>query len=394
MDRQILKETLTAWGMRVVEAESAEAGLEALEKARAQQEPFSFLLVDAQMPNVDGFTLVQWIRERQSFAGTTIMMLSSAGRPGERERCRQLGMNAYLTKPVKQSDLLSILSFAAGALTKSLATLEKPRARRILDVDGNQLRILLAEDNLTNQVVASQLLRNWDCAVTTVRNGRAALEAWSQQAFDVVLMDVQMPEMDGLSATRAIRDREKATGERTPIIAMTAHVLKGDRERCLEAGMDGYISKPIRAEKLLQSIQTMAGKKLRATAQTSKPPRPKAGPGVNEPSLAIHSHAHARLDPEVAQAFLEEGPQLLEQAQRALDEGNASALAGAAHALRGAAAQIGAPAVVDAAAVVETMARNGDLRQSSQVLERLRLEMDLTIANLLSLETTASSQGD
>jgi len=303
-------------------------------------------------------------------------------------------MNAYLTKPVKQSDLLSVISFAAGALAQSVPILEKPKAQRILNAEGNQLKVLLAEDNLTNQIVASQLLRNWNCDVTTARNGHAALEAWSQQAFDVVLMDVQMPEMDGLTATRAIRDREKATGKRTPIVAMTAHVLKGDRERCLEAGMDGYISKPIRAERLLQSIQAIAGRNLRKTGQPSKSQQPTTAAGGRGTSPAAHSGTHAALDPEVAQAFLEEGPHLLEQIRHAVAGGNASALAGAAHALRGAAAQIGAPGIVDAASILETMGRNGDLRQSAQVFERLRLEMDMFISSVLSLHTTASPLGD
>jgi two-component system sensor histidine kinase/response regulator len=385
VNRRILHETLTTWGMQVVQTDSASEGLKALEKAYAQHEPISLLLVDALMPDMDGYAMIQYIRDHHNFTGTAIMMLSSASRPGERERCRQLGINAYLTKPVKQSDLLSVISFAAGALARPSTARKKTEAQKISDANGKQLHVLLAEDNRTNQLVASQMLRNWDCAVTAVRNGRAALEASAQQIFDIILMDVQMPEMDGLTATREIREREKMTGQHAPIVAMTAHVLKGDRERCLAAGMDGYISKPIRAEKLLQAIQTVAGNKLSPTALPSQPPRSTAMTEVNRDGL----------NPEVVQAFLEEGPQLLDQIERALTENNAAVLAGAAHALRGAAAHVEAVTVVDAAGVLETMGRNGNLSQSSLTFDRLRLGLNDTISSLQSLLTaTTASQAD
>jgi two-component system, sensor histidine kinase and response regulator len=246
--------------------------------------------------------------------------------------------------------------------------------------DGKRLEVLLVEDNLTNQAVALLRLKQWGCAVTSVRNGRQAVEACSARSFDVVLMDVQMPEMDGLTATRLIREKERNARVRTPIIAMTAHAMAGDRERCLEAGMDGYIPKPISRDKLLQSIQAVVGNKLQpcAGAAQARPPKPIAD--RNQPCLSDRCYGDNDLEYEIMQAFLEEAPHLMKRMERALAEEDPVAVSDHAHALKGAAAQIGAAAVVEAADALERIGRAGDLRKSKQIFERLLQETDRLIS--------------
>jgi two-component system sensor histidine kinase/response regulator len=231
------------------------SALAALEQA---SEPFAVLLLDAQMPEMDGFTLAERIRQHPEWKGVIIMMLSSQGGPENSARCRALGVTACLTKPIKQADLRQALlkalgkpSPVAGVPRRAAPVPASPRRPQ------RRLRILLAEDNLVNQRFASRLLEKSGHTVVAVNNGREALTALDQQAFDLVLMDVQMPEMDGLETTAALREREKGTGRHLPIIAMTAYALKGDRERCLEAGMDGYIAKPVRIAELLKTIEEL-----------------------------------------------------------------------------------------------------------------------------------------
>jgi two-component system, sensor histidine kinase and response regulator len=261
-------------------------------------------------------------------------------------------------------------------LPVSLERASPPVIRDKRDNDCKQLEVLLVEDNLTNQAVALLRLKEWGCAVTSVRNGRQAVEACSERSFDVVLMDVQMPEMDGLTATRLIREKERIARMRTPIIAMTAHAMAGDRERCLEAGMDGYIAKPINRDKLFQSIQAVVGNKLQPStgAAQARPPKPSAD--RNQPCPSDRCYGDNDLEYEIMQAFLEEAPQLMKRMERALAEEDPAALSDSAHALKGAAAQIGAAAVVEAANALEKIGRAGDLGKSKQIFVRLAEETD------------------
>ncbi len=207
------------------------------------------------MPEMDGFTLAEQIQRRPELAGATIMMLTSAGRMGDAARCRELGISAYLVKPIRQEELLEaiclVLQKSQPKKTHKLVT------RHTLREERHRLRILLAEDNRVNQTLAARLLQKRGHAVTIVEDGKAALAALEAGSFDLVLMDVQMPEMDGLEATAAIRGMERSAGGHIPIIAMTAHALVGDQERCLAAGMDGYISKPIRTSQLFATIESL-----------------------------------------------------------------------------------------------------------------------------------------
>jgi PAS domain S-box-containing protein len=251
-NRRILEEVLNGWRMRPTLCPAAPAALAELRRAADAGTPYPLVLLDAHMPDMDGFMLAAQIHQTPGLAGTTLVMLTSAGRPEDIARCRELGIGAYLLKPVKQSDLLATVLAALDGSRRggSTAPAESLRA----GPTSRMLRVLLAEDNVINQKLGVRLLEKHGHVVVVVNNGREVIQALAREPFDLVLMDVQMPEMDGLEATAQIRQHEQAGGRRLPILAMTAHAMKGDRERCLEAGMDGYIAKPIQPRELYDAI--------------------------------------------------------------------------------------------------------------------------------------------
>jgi CheY-like chemotaxis protein len=212
------------------------------------------MLLDQQMSGMDGFAVAERIRKQPKLISTTIMMLSSGGRRGDASRCRKLGIAAYLFKPFKQSELLEAMLIALGYQGAEIA---KPPliTRHTLREGRKTLAVLVAEDDPVNQRLAVRLLEKRGHTVQAATNGQKALEALEKHSFDLVLMDVQMPEVDGFQATAAIREREKTTGRHLRIIAMTARAMDGDREKCLAAGMDGYVSKPIQGSELLAVIE-------------------------------------------------------------------------------------------------------------------------------------------
>src|SRR5713226_5495052 len=204
------------------------------------------------MPEMDGFTLAERIKKDPELVGATIMMLTSAGHLGDAARCQELGISAYLVKPIRQGELLEAICNVLNPATQKKAPLV---TRHTLRETRNRSRILLTEDNAVNQMLAVRLLEKRGYLVSVAGNGREALAALEKEDFDLVLMDVQMPEMDGFEATAAIRERERATGDRLPIVAMTAHAMKGDEGRCLAAGMDGYLTKPISPKSLFDTLE-------------------------------------------------------------------------------------------------------------------------------------------
>jgi len=244
--------------------------LMAMYHAREMGDPFALVLLDCHMPEMDGFTLAAEIKRRPGLASTTIIMLTSAGQTSDGVRCRELGVAACLTKPVRQSELLNAIILT---LNKALTVATRPARTVHPAAERNKgLRILLAEDNAVNQRLAIRLLEKQGHTVVVANNGREAVSAFERERFNLILMDVQMPEMSGFEATAAIREREQATGAHLPIIAMTAHAMTGDRERCLEAGMDSYISKPIQANELFKLIAELApmAKEMAASAQSNE----------------------------------------------------------------------------------------------------------------------------
>jgi two-component system sensor histidine kinase/response regulator len=251
-NRRVFLETLRRWEMAPEAVGSGPEALTRLQQAYDLGTPFRLVLADVNMPDSDGYALVEEIRQSRDFAEVAVIMATSATLGKDVERCRQLGITAHLTKPVRQSDLRAaiLVGLGRGPSDQPGARLHDRRRQR-----RRNLRILVAEDNLVNQKLATRLLEKAGHMVVVAGNGRRALEALESADFDLVLMDVQMPEMDGLDAAAAIRKREQRTREHQPIIAMTAHAMKGDRERCMAAGMDGYVTKPIRPEDLWQAIE-------------------------------------------------------------------------------------------------------------------------------------------
>jgi CheY-like chemotaxis protein len=254
--RRVLENMLERWKMKPVLAASGREAAVALRNAERSGAPFGLLLIDAHMPDMNGFALAEEIRRQVNLSRTAIMMLTSAAQRGDAARCRELGVGAYLIKPIVESQLLDAIRNLLGTKAEPDGSL-LPAARHSLPERARELDVLLAEDNAVNQKLATRLLESQGHTVTLAANGRDALALLEQRDFDLVLMDVSMPEIAGFQATAAIRARENSAGAHTPIIAMTAHAMTGDRERCLAAGMDGYVSKPIRAQELLDSIQSV-----------------------------------------------------------------------------------------------------------------------------------------
>jgi len=262
-NRRILCAMTRGWGMKPSPAASGAAALAAIETAQQTGDHFRVILIDGQMPVMDGFELAEKMRlvikPNTGAPEAKILMLTSGGQPGERNRCRQVGVSTYLLKPVLKADLLAAI--LAALSRPQTETEESPPlvARRSRRASAPKLRILVAEDNPVNQMVIIRLLQKMGHTTVLAQNGKEAVGLASTQKFDLVFMDVQMPEMDGLAATAAIRESEKNSGNRLPIFAVTAHAMKGDRERCLAAGMDGYITKPVRFSDIGQSLAGMAG---------------------------------------------------------------------------------------------------------------------------------------
>jgi PAS domain S-box-containing protein len=256
---KMLKEVLTSWRMRPTAMSSGRSAVTALERALARGAPFRLVLLDALMPDLDGFAAAELIKGNPDLAGAAIMMLSSGGRSGDAARCRELGVASYVRKPIGQSELLDAIMTALG--TAPTEALESSRNRTVNVTPGpHALRILVAEDNKVNQAVVSAMLRKRGHNVVLAGDGRQALAMLDTLTVDLVFMDIQMPEMDGFAASATIREREKVTGHHIPIVALTAHAMQGDRERILEAGMDDYLSKPIQPEELDRIVNGWAAR--------------------------------------------------------------------------------------------------------------------------------------
>jgi CheY-like chemotaxis protein len=264
LNRCILKRLLSGWGMLSTEADGGQAALIALQEAKEAGKPFSILLTDANMPEMDGFKLAEQVKQDPNLAGATVLMLTSGGQYGDSARCRELAVAAYLTKPVGRSELRAAITRGLGAREFSNARRGECVVRRTSESDGivGPLQILVVEDNPMNRKLAVLLLEQAGHRVTVVGNGRTALDALDKQGFDLVLMDVQMPDMDGFEATNAIREREAKEGGHIPVVAMTAYAMKDDRERCLKAGMDDYMSKPIRSAELFEVIDRVCRRSI------------------------------------------------------------------------------------------------------------------------------------
>ena len=378
VNRRVLHDLLVRWRMRPTVVDSGAAALRALADENAAGRPFALVLLDANMPEMDGFEVARRIRDEATLAGATIMMLSSSGQYDESNRCLEAGIASYLTKPVDQRELLGAIGRALSREPSQRAAL--PSSMLPAELPERRLHVLLAEDNAVNQRLAASLLQRRGHRVTIAANGREALDAVKRQAYDVVLMDVQMPEMGGFEATAAIRARERAAnGARLPIIAMTAHAMKGDRERCLAAGMDEYLTKPLDPRQLCQLVESLAG----------APPRASDGAPfmlVPEPVLA-RVGGDRELLAEISRLFVDDAPRHLERIRRALDARDGESLRRAAHGLKGAAANFDAEGVVNAARTLEEIGRTARFDNHEAAWRDLAAETDRLISILRTVAT-------
>jgi CheY-like chemotaxis protein len=367
VNRRILQEQVTRWGMRPTAVASGPAAVEALAQAAAGGEPFGLVLLDANMPDQDGFWVAEQIAAHPELIGLTIMMLTSSGQYGDASRCRALHIAAYLTKPVNASDLLdAVCRVVAAAKPATVAQATAPPV--VAGVTGTVIRsarVLVAEDNLVNQLVAVGLLTRRGHTVTVANNGREALAALARDPFDVVLMDVQMPEMGGFEATTLIRLRERESGGHQRIVAMTAHAMTGDRERCLAAGMDDYLSKPIDARTLFAVVEAGESSAARAPARA-------AASADREPVPA--RLGDRALDAGVRSAFLEFCPIGVSAIKAAIDANDADALRATAHALQAAAANLSAGALSAAAETLERLGAESRLKPAEAAWRQLSVE--------------------
>ena len=360
-NRRILEEVLGNWGMRPLAVDGGEAALAALGRAAAAGKPFPLVLLDAHMPGMDGFTLAERVRCGPGSARTLMVMLTSAGHPEDVARCRDLGIDVYLMKPVKQSELFSALLAALGQTEPDAPAGPRPTApagRR-----RPPLHVLLAEDNPVNQKLALRLLEKRGHTVVLAGDGKEALAALTRRPFDLVLMDVQMPDMDGFEAAKRIRREEAGTGRHVPILAMTAYAMKGDRERCLAAGMDDYVTKPIQPAELFETIDRLlppggaAPEELPAEPPSEAPDRVEALRRVGDDVGLLR---------ELAGLFLDSYQQQLDELRTALVGCDGPAVQRLAHTLKGAVGVFGARFAFEAALRLEATARAGDLTAAEQ----------------------------
>jgi PAS domain S-box-containing protein len=384
-NRRILEEVLTNWHMRPVAADGSAAALAALEKAVAESHPFKVILLDAHMPGMEGFGLAERIKQNPQCRGIKLIMLTSAGQPEDVSRCQTLGIAAYLTKPVKQSELFDVIVSVLSPREQQPSV--RSRSRRT-SRSTRRLKVLLAEDNAINQMLATRILENLGHRATVVSNGREALSAARAGRFDLVVMDVQMPDMDGFEATAAIRKLEKTTGKHLPIIAMTAHAMKGDRERCLAAGMDAYVSKPIRVGDLEKAItQTIAAKEPSRAGTASAAEECI----IDEAAILSGMDGNRKLLRDVTRIFVADYPKQLTEIKVAIQMGDAERLRRAAHTLKGSVGNFAAKRAFEAASQLELLGKKGNVHAAQGACAALEGELSLLSRELKKL--TVSSRG-
>jgi CheY-like chemotaxis protein/HPt (histidine-containing phosphotransfer) domain-containing protein len=374
-NRRILEEVLQRWQMKPTAVDSGWLAFKALEGAEARGEPFNLLLLDCQMPEMDGFTVAERIRANAGLTQPVMIMVSSCTRKGDAARARAVGIACHLNKPLKQSELRDAICRVLGQEVMPAEAAEADAPVRVpFEKPGRALRVLLAEDNVVNQKLAVRLLQRRGHAVSIATDGREVLKALDQEKFDLILMDVQMPNMSGFECAGSIRQVEKLSGGHMPIIAMTAHAMAGDRDRCLEAGMDDYVCKPIRPEALFEAIdRVMAG------VAPAAPAAPAAVPNV---TLVFDvATALARIDEdrdlliEVTGLFRRDCPQMMAGCRDAIARDDAQHLEREAHKLKGALGAFCAQPAYEAAAQLETIGRAGDLTRAAEACTLLEAEL-------------------
>ncbi len=374
----ILEKIVTSWGMEPIAVHTAAEALEVLEAWDATSNPLPTVITDVQMPETDGYMLVERIRANAAISDAVVIVLTSGSRPEDVAKCRELGIAAHITKPAKPSDLLSALLRRGDPSSEHEAASHVDRHLTPEDAAGSPierpLRVLLVEDGIANQKLAKGMLERWGHTVEIAENGAVGVEMYQRKQFDLILMDVQMPVMDGLEATVRIREIESSRDTRIPIIAMTAHALVGDRERCLESGMDEYVSKPIRKQLLAETIQSFFGG---TDSVTTSPDAPSSAGQIGTDSIDMtaaletmegdHEILHA-----VVQAFVDEAPTLLQLLDDGMETGNEKDVTRAAHTLKGNFRILRLTEHEQRWGVVEELAWNGRFEEIGDAIERAR----------------------
>jgi PAS domain S-box-containing protein len=366
-NRRILEEMLASWRMKPTAVTDAASAMAALRRGAAGGARFDVVITDAQMPDVDGFMLARRIKQDRKLTATPVVMLTSMSSPGDGARCQRLGVDAHLTKPVKHSDLLDTLAALFGVSTRrrEVAPNELPAAPE------RPLQVLVAEDNPVNRTLVTKLLQKRGHRITAVDNGRAAVEASADTRLDAILMDLQMPEMNGLEATHAIRSREMTRGGHVPIIALTAHAMQGDRERCLAAGMDGYVAKPIDVNALILAVEGIGDESV---APRSEIPVIRI---FDEQTALSHTGGDRDLLRDVISLFRADARTSLRRIERAIHQRDAETLRAAAHALKGSIATVGSKPGRDLAAELEQMGRAERFEDAGSTCDQLRETLDV-----------------
>jgi PAS domain S-box-containing protein len=383
-NRRIVEEVLTNWELLPASCASAGEAIDLLRTGFRQGRPFELLLSDVHMPGEDGFALIEQVRRDPALSDLTVILLTSSDQSEDAIRSEQLRVAERLMKPIKQSELFDAIVAALGI---SQPEPEAGQAPTPATPTARPLRILLAEDSEVNQRLAIGLLERHGHRLTVASNGREACDELARGTFDVVLMDVQMPELDGLEATRLIRERERQAGGHVPIIAMTAHALKGDRERCIEAGMDEYVSKPIRERQLLAALQGVLGGQNAPLPADPAEELVAPDPDVidwNE-ALAICAGDHALLR-DIVGAFLEEHPRRLDEIRRAIDTADFELLNRAAHTIKGSMRYFSASAVFDRAFALEQLGASRTLDGAEELLGLLKQELARLVPHLINYQ--------
>jgi two-component system, sensor histidine kinase and response regulator len=391
-NRIICEEMLASWGMKATAVASGEEALAEFDRAAAAGTPYKLALIDVMMPQMDGLELVRRLRERPGGDGLTVIMLSSAGRPDDSSQIKALGIARYVMKPVTQSMLFNSITSALGTARADEEPENSLIAGRIASFVPR--RILLAEDGVINRKVAVNLLEQRGHHVTAVENGQLAVDAFRQQPFDVILLDVQMPVLDGLAATAAIRALEATSGGHIPIIAMTAHAMKGDRERCLSAGMDSYVSKPFRPHELFAEVERAQTPEATPgdgeANSTTGAPKAALPPVFDMEAALINLGGSREMLIEMVDLLAVEGPKQLADVQSAYNAGDCESVMRAAHTLKGSVSLFGARPATEAALRVELLGRERKLDEFPQAWSDLQMRVAELQAALERVKSTSS----
>jgi PAS domain S-box-containing protein len=383
-NRHILVEVLRRWKMIPTEAEGGQRALALLEQSKRARNPYAVILLDSQMQDLDGFAVAEFVKHDLELAGAVILILTSGGRPGDAARCRQLGIAAYLMKPVKQSELLEAILLALGA--PSGASSQPLVTRHSLREERRKLRILLAEDNPVNQALVMRLLEKRGHTVAVVANGREALEALEKASttrFDLILMDMLMPEMDGEECVARIRAKENGSASRIPIIALTAHAMNGDRERFLAIGMDGYLSKPVRAQQLFETIEGLL--QVPAGPAASQPPDNHRVNVLDRRQVLARFEGDKLLLGNLISAFFNDCPMLVGAVRDAAERQDDVQFQGVTQVLKNHLALFSARAACEAADLAELAGRTQGLEHVGEALARLEEELERLLPALANL---------